>query len=78
MKTLKILLPTISAVKEFVSETNKLECECDVRAGRYIVDAKSLMGMFSMDLSKPLELSVSADDPYCAEFLNNVSKFLID
>lgn len=74
MTKIKIMLPTIESVKEFVNLTNRQEFECDISSGKYAVDGKSIMGIFSMDLSKPLVLTIHSDN--CAEFLKDTQKFL--
>lgn len=53
-----IVLNTVEDVKKFVSDISNIEGEITISSGRYIVDAKSIMGIFSIDLSKPLGLSV--------------------
>ena len=56
MKTLKISLNSIDKVKAFVNEISKFDCDFDLVSGRYVIDAKSIMGIFSLDLSKPILL----------------------
>lgn len=62
MKKVTIKLETINVVKNFVSAVTKFECDFDIAADRYVVDAKSIMGIFSLDLSKPLTLQINTDD----------------
>lgn len=62
MREVTIQLETINDVKNFVSTVTKFECDFDIAAGRYVVDAKSIMGIFSLDLSKPLTLQINTDD----------------
>lgn len=62
MKIVTIKLDTIKDVKNFVSAVTTFECDFDIVAERYVVDAKSIMGIFSLDLSKPLELRINTDD----------------
>lgn len=57
MVTYKISLATINDVKDFVNMVMKYDFEVDLVSGRYAVDAKSIMGIFSLDLSKPIELN---------------------
>ena len=57
MKKMSIMLSSIEDVKEFVALTNSSSLECDLVSGRYAVDAKSIMGIFSLDLSKPIEFA---------------------
>ena len=51
-----------------------MDIDVDLTSGRYTVDAKSIMGIFSLDLSKPLTMEVHSDD--CADFLNEIKPFL--
>lgn len=51
-----ILIDNVTKIKEFNNLTLKFPCDIDVISGRYIIDAKSLMGLFSVDLSKPVEV----------------------
>lgn len=62
MKNVTIKLETINDVKNFVSAVTTFECDFDIVAERYVVDAKSIMGIFSLDLSKPLDLHINTDD----------------
>lgn len=62
MKNVTIKLETINDVKNFVSAVTTFECDFDIVADRYVVDAKSIMGIFSLDLSKPLDLHINTDD----------------
>lgn len=62
MKNVTIKLETINDVKNFVSAVTTFECDFDIVADRYVVDAKSIMGIFSLDLSKPLDLHINIDD----------------
>ncbi len=61
MKTVKISLNSIDKVKSFVNEITKFENEFDLVSGRYVIDAKSIMGIFSLDLSKPIDLNIHAE-----------------
>lgn len=58
---MKISLSTIEKVKEFVALTAKQDCCMDLVSGRHIIDAKSIMGIFSLDLSKPVDFVVNLD-----------------
>ena len=49
MKTVKISLNSIDKVKAFVNEISKFDCDFDLVSGRYVIDAKSIMGIFSLD-----------------------------
>lgn len=61
MKTVKISLNSIDKVKAFVNEVTKFDAEFDLVSGRYVIDAKSIMGIFSLDLSKPIELAIHTE-----------------
>lgn len=61
MKTTTILLNTINDVKVFVNTVMKYEFDVDLISGRYAIDAKSIMGIFSLDLSKPIMLEAHSD-----------------
>ena len=62
MKTVKISLNSIDKVKSFVNEITKFDSDFDLVSGRYVIDAKSIMGIFSLDLSKPIDLNIHAQD----------------
>lgn len=61
MKTVPISLNSIDKVKSFVNEITKFDNDFDLVSGRYVIDAKSIMGIFSLDLSKPIELNIHAE-----------------
>ena len=61
MKTVQISLNSIGKVKSFVNEITKYDNDFDLVSGRYVIDAKSIMGIFSLDLSKPIDLNIHAD-----------------
>ena len=77
MKTVQISLNSIDKVKSFVNAIAQFDFDFDLVSGRYVIDAKSIMGIFSLDLSKPIELAIhnesNLDDimevikPYIAE-----------
>lgn len=56
MSSMKILIDSIVKVKEFNNLAVKFPCEIDIVSGRYIIDGRSLMGLFSLDLGKPVEM----------------------
>ena len=62
MKTVKINLNSIDAVKSFVNAVTKFDSDFDLVSGRYVIDAKSIMGIFSLDLSKPIDLNIHTED----------------
>ena len=58
MKTVRISLNSIDKVKSFVNDLTKFDVDFDLVSGRYVIDAKSIMGIFSLDLSKPIDLNI--------------------
>ena len=62
MTTVKISLNSIDKVKSFVNDVTKFDCDFDLISGRYVIDAKSIMGIFSLDLSKDIDLSIHSED----------------
>jgi len=62
MKTVTISLNSIDKVKSFVNDVTKFDADFDLVSGRYVIDAKSIMGIFSLDLSSPIDLNI-----HCAE-----------
>ncbi len=62
MKTVTINLSSIDKVKSFVNDIAKFDSDFDLVSGRYVIDAKSIMGIFSLDLSKPIELNIHSED----------------
>ena len=62
MKTLQISLNSIDKVKSFVNDITRFENDFDLVSGRYVIDAKSIMGIFSLDLSKPIDLNIHAEE----------------
>ena len=61
MKTVKISLNSIDKVESFVNDITKFEYDFDLVSGRYVIDAKSIMGIFSLDLSKPIDLNIHTE-----------------
>ena len=76
MKSVIIRLDTINDVKSFVNTVSKYDFDVDLISGRYAVDAKSIMGIFSLDLSKPIKMEIYADN--CPEFLGEEKPFIIE
>ena len=75
MKSYQISLSSINDVKNFVNIVNKYDFEIDLTSGRYVVDAKSIMGIFSLDLSKTIALTAQCDN--CAEFEKEITPFVV-
>jgi len=76
MKSFNILLKSINDVKDFVNAANKYDFDIDLTSGRYVVDAKSIMGIFSLDLSKPIKVEVHSDN--CDKFCEDVKNFIVE
>lgn len=75
MKTVLVSLPSVEKVKEFNTKIFPLEGDFDLGTGRYIVDARSIMGIFSLDLSKPLSLTIHADN--AEEIAASLNEFIV-
>jgi len=75
MRTFNLLLSSINDVKDFVNIVSKYDFDVDLTSGRYVVDAKSIMGIFSLDLSKPIKVEVHSDD--CENFVSELEKFIV-
>ncbi len=74
MKSVTISLKMAEHVKEFVSIVAKYPYDIDLRSGRFVVDAKSILGIFSLDLSKPIILEAHSDD--CDALLKDLKPFM--
>ena len=77
MKTAKISLNSIDKVKAFVNEISKFDCDFDLVSGRYVIDAKSIMGIFSLDLSKAIDLNIH-DDDNIDEILKTLAPYIVE
>lgn len=75
MKSVEISLNSIDKVKSFVNEIAKFDSDFDLVSGRYVIDAKSIMGIFSLDLSKPITLNIYAEDD--AAILEALKPYLV-
>lgn len=76
MKTVRISLNSIDKVKSFVNDLTKFDIDFDLVSGRYVIDAKSIMGIFSLDLSKPIDLNIHAEASI-DEILEILSPYII-
>lgn len=77
MKTVKISLNSIDKVKAFVNDVTKFDTDFDLVSGRYVIDAKSIMGIFSLDLSKAIDLNIHDDDKM-DEILELLKPYIVD
>ena len=74
MKSVMIRLSLVENVNHFVNIVTRYPYEMDLRAGRHVVDAKSILGIFSLDLSKPITLEIYSDD--CGDLLDEIAPFV--
>ena len=77
MKTVNVSLNSIDKVKDFVNEVAKYNAEFDLVSGRYVIDAKSIMGIFSLDLSKPIELNIHSEEDNIDDIVESLKPFII-
>ena len=77
MKTVDISLNSIDKVKSFVNDINRFNSDFDLVSGRYVIDAKSIMGIFSLDLSKPITLNIHCDNDEADSIMDIVSKYIV-
>lgn len=77
VKTVSISLNSIDKVKSFVNEISKFSNDFDLISGRYVIDAKSIMGIFSLDLSKPINLNIHADENLSA-IMDVIKPYIIE
>lgn len=76
MKQVQISLNSIDKVKSFVNDVTKFNYDFDLVSGRYVIDAKSIMGIFSLDLSKPIDLNIHCDDD-AADVMDVLKQYMI-
>ncbi|NLP15586.1 MAG: HPr family phosphocarrier protein [Clostridiales bacterium] len=77
MKTVKISLNSIDKVKAFVNDVTKFNSDFDLVSGRYVIDAKSIMGIFSLDLSKTIDLNIHGEENL-EEILTTLKPYIVD
>ena len=77
MKTIRVCLDSIDKVKGFVNDISRFNTDFDLISGRYVIDAKSIMGIFSLDLSKPIELTIHESDEI-DEILKALQPYVVD
>ena len=76
MTSVQISLNSIDKVKSFVNILSNYDSDFDLVSGRYVIDAKSIMGIFSLDLSKPIDLNIHAEENV-TEILQTLEPFII-
>ena len=77
MKIVRVCLDSIDKVKGFVNDISRFNTDFDLISGRYVIDAKSIMGIFSLDLSKPIELTIHESDEM-DEILKIIQPYIVD
>ena len=77
MKTIQISLNSINKAKSFVNEITKFDNDFDLVSGRYVIDAKSIMGIFSLDLSKPIDLNIHANESDIDSILGILKPYIV-
>lgn len=77
MTTFPIQLTSVSDIKAFVDAASRLDCDVDVICGRYLVDGKSIMGLFSIDLSEPIQVEVHGSQAQADIFRGAIDRFLV-
>lgn len=75
MKSMQISLEKASQVKDFVQIVQKYPYDIELKSERYIVDAKSILGIFSLDLARPLTIEIHSDD--CDDLLKELKAFAL-
>ena len=75
MKTVKVCLNSIEAVRNFVEVVRQFEGDIDLSSGRYVVDAKSIMGIFALDTLSPITLVAHTND--ASAFFERIKNFVV-
>ena len=78
MQTVQISLNSIDKVKNFVNAISKFDFDFDLVSGRYVIDAKSIMGIFSLDLSKPIDLNIHTEGSELESVMEVLKQYLIE
>lgn len=74
MITVKVRLDSVEKVKEFSSVISRVDAECELIEGVHILDAKSIMGIFSLNLAEPIQLDIHSDD---RKILDRLKDFIV-
>lgn len=74
MKSVTLRLSLVENVNQFVNIVSRYPFEMDLRAGRHVVDAKSILGIFSLDLSRPITLEIYSED--CEQLMTEIQPFI--
>ncbi len=78
MNKFNVKLASINEVKNFVNAACAQMCDIDIISGRYVIDAKSIMGIFSIDLTKPVTVAVNGTEEECKAFREAVSDIIVE
>ncbi len=78
MQSVTISLNSIDKVKKFVNEITKFDFDFDLVSGRYVIDAKSIMGIFSLDLSAPINLNIHADGKELKAAMDIIAPYIVE
>lgn len=70
-----VLLNSVNKVNKFTKIVDNIEEDVDIKGGRYIVNAKSILGIFSLNLAEPLELIIHTEDE---DRINQIKDLLVD
>lgn len=76
MQEIKIKLTDMQAIREFVKAVVLLPYDVDLVQGRYIVDAKSIMGIFALDITSPIKVVADTND--ATPFFNSIEQFVVN
>lgn len=71
-RTITVNLNDFTTARKFINEASKFISDIDVIKGRYVIDGKSAMGIFTLDLSKPVDVQIHSDDPYEIKRFNDI------
>ena len=73
---MKVVLDNVNKVQDFVNTCSKFDCDVYMKSGRYIINAKSIMGVLSLNLSNPVDVKPDTTDISLTQrFLENIVKF---
>lgn len=78
MEVMKVSLESIEKVKKFVSHVTQFDVDMDLASDRYVVDAKSILGIFSMDLSKPLKLQIHTEREDVEKIFESLKEYTVE
>lgn len=74
---LTVLIDTMEKVKGFVQITSQFDSDIDLVGGRYVIDAKSILGIFSLDITKPLALKIEGPEAESEEIVEMLNVYIV-